>query len=886
MGGDASDIGVRLTLDGGQTFSMAIARAERQVQHFGHQSVRSGRHGVQAWMASSAALRVLEGNMTNNIRAAERFIASNKRLSAFLVKAFPLVGAVALLGVMSKLGKSVYDFIEKSKQMPNVLAAGFSSITDSLEQANDQLSVVNEKLQISIDKLERRPVNGIALALDEARVSADRLWGSLEKDRIKMAELMDKNRSSIFSQVFLNRGRSTNVEGTINSYTSKFSNLEHQRNEALHAGDTQKADYLKGQLYSTYTSAWNKMASDIAMRRGTIQERDQAGFLKAVPYAVEHGNQDQNVQTETSFQTYVQERMDQQDMQDRNATLTQQKLNIQKKAGHGKSLLAAQRAADAAQMKQFELEHSQWEAASTRSAEDEVHFWTTKMRALKVGSTNYRIVYSKALAGLENERKQAAALQKRVAKSMLHQWDASATVKPDKSVLAWMTTVNKGADIASANAHQFEDVNLAIERQTGNISRLSAAQQRAALDTQRYTDDLQALQHALDEVNADPSLTIMQRKQLTQQITNQKSILAGQYGVANMQNQAAIQSAKPFGALHDSTMRLAQQFTDLGSAMTSVTQTALGNFNSSLTGMVAGHRFIGPQGGAQYALNAASRFSSTTLQYGEGLVAKHLMSHGSGAKGGLGGILAKHLMPHHGSGPTGTMTDPWFVSLVNNPTLSNNGPLGSAQHALNKVAPGLGNVAPGVSGSTTGGMSIPGSSAGGTLATAHGALSRVAAGSSVASAALAKIPSLSPQGTTATAIGQLSGLTTTGISAPAGGSSTSKNVMTAVGVGLKMLPLFGFASGGPVAGNVPIVVGERGREIFTPGAAGGYITPNHAIAGGGASHTTYNIDARNSTNPALTAAHVQAALHHTQSRAVHQSLHATHDMKRRLPVGA
>ena len=54
----------------------------------------------------------------------------------------------------------------------------------------------------------------------------------------------------------------------------------------------------------------------------------------------------------------------------------------------------------------------------------------------------------------------------------------------------------------------------------------------------------------------------------------------------------------------------------------------------------------------------------------------------------------------------------------------------------------------------------------------------------------------------------------------------------------------GFAEGGSVGGGKPIVVGEKGPEIFTPGKSG-YITPNHAL--GGTSNVTINVDAGGSS---------------------------------------
>src|SRR5579862_1523150 len=66
-----------------------------------------GQHGVTNVQATSAALRVMEGNMTNNLRAAERFLANIKGVGPLLQVAFPVVGAVAFLGIVDELGTKV-----------------------------------------------------------------------------------------------------------------------------------------------------------------------------------------------------------------------------------------------------------------------------------------------------------------------------------------------------------------------------------------------------------------------------------------------------------------------------------------------------------------------------------------------------------------------------------------------------------------------------------------------------------------------------------------------------------------------------------------------------------------------------------------------------------
>ena len=58
------------------------------------------------------------------------------------------------------------------------------------------------------------------------------------------------------------------------------------------------------------------------------------------------------------------------------------------------------------------------------------------------------------------------------------------------------------------------------------------------------------------------------------------------------------------------------------------------------------------------------------------------------------------------------------------------------------------------------------------------------------------------------------------------------------------------AEGGPVSSGTSYLVGERGPEIFTPGASG-MITPNYAMAGGVT--INYNVDARGATTDLISA---------------------------------
>jgi hypothetical protein len=91
--------------------------------------------------------------------------------------------------------------------------------------------------------------------------------------------------------------------------------------------------------------------------------------------------------------------------------------------------------------------------------------------------------------------------------------------------------------------------------------------------------------------------------------------------------------------------------------------------------------------------------------------------------------------------------------------------------------------------------------------------------------------------------------------------------------------IFGhFASGGDVAGGLPIDVGEMGREKFVPSVPG-RIVPNKDIGG---TPTIGYIDARG-TDPALTRANLQRALAMTRAQAVHDASHIMAERNQRTP---
>ena len=181
-------ISIRLSA-GTAGFVAEMDKSAAKVVEFGAK-VKSAHGGaVSNVQATSAALRVMEGSWTNNLRASERFIANVAGLGPILQKAFPIVGGLAFAGLLAKLGEELTDFIKKVQETPRAISSAFRSIDEPLRLANDQLRLSIDKTTNEINKMLGKRQNTLAIQLDESRIAADKLYDSVDKTLGKVEEL-------------------------------------------------------------------------------------------------------------------------------------------------------------------------------------------------------------------------------------------------------------------------------------------------------------------------------------------------------------------------------------------------------------------------------------------------------------------------------------------------------------------------------------------------------------------------------------------------------------------------------------------------------------------------------------------------------------------------
>ena len=200
-----------------------LDKAKAKVADFTSQGVRGfqqlGGHSVSSMQATSGALRDLQGNFTNNIRASERFIATTLGLGPVLQAAFPLVGGLAFGGMITEMGTKVHEFFKEMEAAPEKLLGAFRDLNAPIRTSNDALQVTNDKLQMEIDKLEGRHTNNLKLTLDEAREAADKLAESLDKDLKGLYKLLSEHELGGFKAFFTDQASTSDLKKQLGGLT-------------------------------------------------------------------------------------------------------------------------------------------------------------------------------------------------------------------------------------------------------------------------------------------------------------------------------------------------------------------------------------------------------------------------------------------------------------------------------------------------------------------------------------------------------------------------------------------------------------------------------------------------------------------------------------------
>jgi hypothetical protein len=162
---------------------------------------------------------------------------------------FPTIGLGIFIGMLAEGITRFKDLIKASKEFPEKMRDAFKEVTEEADLTNDRLRLTDDNLKNQIAKLEHKPVNNLAVAIDEARIKADELAKSALNAYNQAKKLLEENRVSFFDQVFKNTQSTNdskfNLEGNVKNFLKLYKDAAREMQEALQKGDQGAADLAK-----------------------------------------------------------------------------------------------------------------------------------------------------------------------------------------------------------------------------------------------------------------------------------------------------------------------------------------------------------------------------------------------------------------------------------------------------------------------------------------------------------------------------------------------------------------------------------------------------------------------------------------------------------------
>jgi hypothetical protein len=625
MGGN---VVVRLNLNS-TGYSAEMAKAQRAMQGFASATSAMGHGTVSQMQAASAAIRVLEGGMTGNIRAAERFISTIPGVGKALQAAFPLVGGIALAGVFVKIADEAAKAIQKVQQSEQAISNAFQSLNISGMLANDTLRVTNDRLENEIAKLQGKPQNNLAIAIDEARVAADKMAESLDRDNAKIKELLSQNAVPWWAG-FLGKAGTSNVSDAINKQNQDLANLSNQAAVLQHT-DPAAAAKIRAQIDAQRLQDIQDNAKDMAARQAN---QNLPGGL----------NQGANIAVDYGQQASLYKQIDQQDELKRNLAdqATKQQLEDQKAQQE-----AAKRAAEAMKQAQ-ELIVQQWrknfdeaKADNDMTLAQEAQWWVQRMETAKKGSLSYIAALQEANKDIarmrsENMKGQGAFDQTSAgiygAPEDLSKGDTGREENRGRQDAEYLRSLNQqiAAQRQAASAVAEQSLEMAVA--AGQMSTLDAAQIQATMHTEDFQHAWERLQEALASAAQVPGEA--GRTQVAG-LNAQAAQMLGQRQMQIAQDQQRVASQQIGPAIQQALNEMVQNFNDMASTLKNVIPRTIDGLNNDLVKLATGEYKKGDVG--KTLLGAGQGLLKTGLQGAEGRL---LGSFGLGKRDGSSQLAA------------------------------------------------------------------------------------------------------------------------------------------------------------------------------------------------------------------------------------------------------
>jgi len=172
------------------------------------------------------------------------FISELPGIGSAMSAAFSTLAIVGVITVIYEAIKKVLEFREALKQVeeqPRKIEVAFRSLNSETQKINDELQRENIHLENSIAKLEHKPQNLLAEALNDARINADELAKSLDKDAESLEKVIKENSVGWLGRIVMGRQGTGDIETWATKYQSQINDINYTGSANVHAAATPDA---------------------------------------------------------------------------------------------------------------------------------------------------------------------------------------------------------------------------------------------------------------------------------------------------------------------------------------------------------------------------------------------------------------------------------------------------------------------------------------------------------------------------------------------------------------------------------------------------------------------------------------------------------------------
>jgi len=361
-----------------------FARFRAQMQDAAKETRAAARQMSSSMLEARGSIMLLGEEIGVHMpRHLQRFLAGLPGVSPLLSSAFSTVAVVALGKVLIDAGIKVYEFIKKAQEAKDKSHEAFVSIQDSTRLAADELAVANDKLAITIAKLENKPSNRLKLSLDEARVAADKLTEASIRAARATQDLLAQHHLSVMGGALTGQAGTSDAEFNINAMERQYQDIVRQGAAKVRAAKTPKE-----------TEDANRDMHAALDKFFTQREADSERLAKEAPQHYSAGT-DQIQQDYRDYAEVLRARQDLNNFEQQNADLSKQQQADQDK----KDRQEQAKTAAAARLKDLQDQLKQQLAESKNGHEalvmEERNFWLQYLDTFAKGSDAWREVHER-----------------------------------------------------------------------------------------------------------------------------------------------------------------------------------------------------------------------------------------------------------------------------------------------------------------------------------------------------------------------------------------------------------------------------------------------------------------------------------------------------------